>query len=386
MSDFKQYMEKCCVCGEQKLCSCAQVTPIPQPGNKPIRFVVTMLTQKQIEQRIAQGASASDEWYICDACAEREGSAPKKLWITWIIAWVLTFAGLALNAANRGGINPLGIVLASAGVWVLLFTTLFLVMKAGLGGKGLLLAFCAAFVPFVGLVALPLLRNRINHNEKIVTALKKWADAPSEHVQTPSQPVYRSAPADVALFDGAGAQAALQKRTQGQPTRETPAPASRPSFGGGSAAPASLPASAKRCAWADQPEAAKMLDAIEKTWGVRLTPYRVNESDARALEAAHPMARPAGVEQAQYAVEMSANSVFWHEYGSWIDFKHAKFLYRDQLYYVNVSPTVQLTQSMYDRKGDLNNMAKIMLCIAKQAGWDRDLLVCTLDGSLHDQT
>ena len=51
-----------------------------------------------------------------------------------------------------------------------------------------------------------------------------------------------------------------------------------------------------------------------------------------------------------------------------------------------MSPTVQLTQSMYDRKGDLNNMAKIMACLAKQAGTDRDTLVFTLDGNLYDQT
>ena len=119
---------------------------------------------------------------------------------------------------------------------------------------------------------------------------------------------------------------------------------------------------------------------------MRVKPYRISAEDARALEQAHPMAPSSGVEQAQYAVEASANSVCWHEYGSWLDFKYAKFIYRDRLYYVNVSPTVQLTQSMYDRKGDLNNMAKIMICLVKQAGTDRDTLVFTLDGNLHDQT
>ena len=153
-----------------------------------------------------------------------------------------------------------------------------------------------------------------------------------------------------------------------------------------SAEAARLPGSAEACAWAIGADAVKMLDAIEKTWGVRVKPYRISGEDARALERAHPMAPPSGVEQAQYAVEASANSVFWHEYGSWIDFKYAKFLYRDKLYYVNVSPTVQLTQSMYDRKGDLNNMAKIMICLVKQAGTNRDTLVFTLDGNLHDQT
>ena len=194
MSEFKQYMETCCVCGDKKLCACAQVTPLPQTGSQPPKFVVAQLSPKQIERRIAQGASTADEYYICDACAEREGSAPKKLWTTWIVAWVLTAAGLAISAISGRSINPVGMALAAIGCWILLFTTLFLVVKAGLGGKGILLGFCAAFVPFIGLVALPLLRNRINHNEKIVTALKKWAEGPSGPRYASAQPVSQPAP------------------------------------------------------------------------------------------------------------------------------------------------------------------------------------------------
>lgn len=376
MSEFKQYMENCCVCGERKLCSCAQVTPILQSGDKPIRYVVALLSPKQIEQRVMQGASAGDECYICDDCAEKEGHAPKGLWITWIVAWVLTVAGLALNVSSRGAINPVGITLGSVGVMILLFTTLFLVMKAGLGGKGVALGFLSAFVPYVGLIALPLLRKKINHNEKIVTALKKWAE---------DAPAPRPAPAQASSKTVPASQAIEHFRQSLERSIEI-LDESTPALQAAQAGPVRLPGSAARCAWADQPDAAKMLEAIEKTWGVRVRPYRVSEADARAMEQAHPMAPPNGVEQAQYAVEMSANSVYWHEYGSWVDFKYAKFLYGDKLYYVNVAPTVQLTQSMYDRKGDLNNMAKILLCLAKQAGPDRDLLVCTLDGNLHDQT
>ena len=98
------------------------------------------------------------------------------------------------------------------------------------------------------------------------------------------------------------------------------------------------------------------------------------------------MANDIRTEQAQYAVEQSSNSVFWHEYGSWIDFKYVKFLYKGKLYYINVSPTVKLTQSMYDRKGDLNNMAKILVCLSAQAGADRSQLLFVLEGELHDQT
>lgn len=147
------------------------------------------------------------------------------------------------------------------------------------------------------------------------------------------------------------------------------------------ASPVTLPEGATPCEWTD---AAEMLTAIQNTWGVTVKPFRISESDARALEQQCPMDKDLIAEQAQYAVEQSANSVFWHEYGSWIDFKYTKFLYKERLYYVNVSPTVNLTPSMYDRKGDLNNMAKILVCLAKQAGADRDRLVFVLEGTLTD--
>ena len=194
MSEIKQFMDKCCVCGEEKLCSCARVTPVAQGGNQPLRFVVAPLSPKQIEQRIARGESNGDECCICDACAEKDGKPPKGLWTTWIVAWVLTAVGLAINAACGRAISGPGMALTSVGVWVLLFTTLFLVIKAGLGGKGIALAFAAAFVPFIGLIALPLLRKRINHNEQVVTALKKWADEPSAPRQASGLSANRPSP------------------------------------------------------------------------------------------------------------------------------------------------------------------------------------------------
>ncbi len=144
-----------------------------------------------------------------------------------------------------------------------------------------------------------------------------------------------------------------------------------------------LPGNAVPCDWAESAE--EILNAIKNTWGVAVKPYRISEQDARALEQQYPMVRDLRFENAQYAVEQSENSVFWHEYGAWNDFGYAKFLYKGKLYYINVSPTMKLTQSMYDRMGDLNNMAKILLCLANKAGIDRDQLVLVLEGELVDQ-
>lgn len=145
-----------------------------------------------------------------------------------------------------------------------------------------------------------------------------------------------------------------------------------------------IPESATPYKWTGDAE--KMLAAIPKTWGVEIEAYTINETDAMVMEQQSPMDKNIRTEQAQYAVEQSSNSIFWHEYGAWVDFKYAKFLYKDKLYYINVSPTVKLTQTMYDRKGDLNNMAKILICFATQAGANRNLLLFVLKGELHDQT
>ena len=164
--------------------------------------------------------------------------------------------------------------------------------------------------------------------------------------------------------------------------------ASKPSAPGtktpGTSAAVTLPGSAALCDWAESAE--EILTAIQKTWGVTVKPYRISEQDARALERQCPMAGDLRFEQAQYAVEQSQNSVFWHEYRAWNDFGYAKFFYKGRLYYINVSPTTKLTQSMYDRMGDLNNMAKILICLAHKAGGGREQLVLVLEGELTDQT
>ncbi len=144
-----------------------------------------------------------------------------------------------------------------------------------------------------------------------------------------------------------------------------------------------IPESAVPCDWISSSE--KILDAISKTWGVKVSPYQINESDAAKMEYLCPMDSNLRTENAQYVIEESTNSMFWHEFGSWLDFKYAKFLYKGKLYYINISPTVKLTQTLYDRKGDLNNMAKIMTCLSGQMGTNRNQLLLVLDGELREQ-
>ena len=175
-----------------------------------------------------------------------------------------------------------------------------------------------------------------------------------------------------------------KKNTPQTANRTKPAEETKPAPAAPAAppAPATLPPSATPCAWMESPEAIKILSAIQKTWFVEAKAYQLSEEDAKALEQQFPLAKPVQTIQAQYAVEQSGNSIFWHEHGAWIDFSYAKFLYQDRLYYVSVSPMVQLTAPMYNRMSDLDHMAKILLCLNKQAGAGRDRLLITLNGSL----
>lgn len=45
----------------------------------------------------------------------------------------------------------------------------------------------------------------------------------------------------------------------------------------------------------------------------------------------------------------------------------------------------QAMQAMHDRRGNLNNMTKVLIRLVKQAGSDRNRLVFVLEGELADQ-
>ena len=176
MSNFRQYQHICSVCGESRLCACANYSPNPQPNKPP---VVTIIPAKQLEAREqSDGGSLAreNELYICDACAQDKGRTPKKLWTTWIVAWAALIAGVALNRTAETAMNPVGMVLTTVGAWVMLFSALFLVTKAGRGiGMTLLLGLLSVCGP-LGLIILPLLRKDIDRNSRIVTGLTPVAE------------------------------------------------------------------------------------------------------------------------------------------------------------------------------------------------------------------
>ncbi|MEA5047529.1 MAG: hypothetical protein VB034_02850 [Eubacteriales bacterium] len=150
-------------------------------------------------------------------------------------------------------------------------------------------------------------------------------------------------------------------------------------------AAAALPASAVLAGWMDEAEPQKWIGAIKKTWFVDVKAYVLSGADTIALEKEFPMDKHTTEQQAQYAVVKSTNSIFYHEYGAWNDFGYAKFLYKNKLYYINVAPTVKLTESLYNRRSDLDHMAKIFLCLMGRVGADRERVLFVLDGELWQE-
>lgn len=176
MSNFRQYQRTCSVCGESRLCACATYAPNPQPNKPP---VVTIIPAKRLDARERLGGMSQaqeNELAICDACAQEKGRVPKKLWTTWIVAWVALIAGFALNRTAETAMNPIGMVLTTAGAWVMLFSALFLITKTSQGfGMKMLLGILSICGP-LGLIILPVLRKDINRNSRIVTALTPVAE------------------------------------------------------------------------------------------------------------------------------------------------------------------------------------------------------------------
>ena len=150
-------------------------------------------------------------------------------------------------------------------------------------------------------------------------------------------------------------------------------------------AAAVLPASAVPAAWMSEAEPQKWIGAIQKTWFVDVKAYELEKADVLDLEKRFPMEKRTTQEQAQYAIVKSENSIFWHEYGAWNDFGYAKFLYKNKLYYINVAPTVQLTEPLYNRRSDLDHMAKIFLCLMGRVGADRERVLFVLNGDLKQE-
>ncbi len=134
--------------------------------------------------------------------------------------------------------------------------------------------------------------------------------------------------------------------------------------------------------WHNPTNAKKVLEAIINTWGVKCTIIRLTEQQVHEVEQQYPLGTNFTDQLQQYHVRVSSNSIFIHEHGSWINFGYFKFLYHDKIYYVNVTPLVKLTTSVFSRMDDLSHMAKIMITLGECARSDRTPFMICLEGDL----
>jgi hypothetical protein len=138
---------------------------------------------------------------------------------------------------------------------------------------------------------------------------------------------------------------------------------------------------AKESPWSVQPTVLKLREAIMNTWSVRCQVLELTKERAAAVRRDSPMEPKQWVVDGQYQIELSANSIFIHAYGSWVDLGYTLFLYQKKIYYVNVAPGTDLTQFIYSRTDDLSHMAKI--AIALNIGLrDRETPLVCLEGDL----
>jgi hypothetical protein len=147
--------------------------------------------------------------------------------------------------------------------------------------------------------------------------------------------------------------------------------------------PTALGFSAKPAVWSVQPPVLKLKEAIRNTWHVDLRAFELSESQAATVTSRAPIATKEWVVDGQYQIELSRNSIFVHAYGAWLDVGYVIFLYRGNVYYVNVAPGVDLTRFLYDRTDDVSHMAKIAIALAGHIGMhERGRLLIQLDGEL----
>src|SRR5918996_3113883 len=105
-------------------------------------------------------------------------------------------------------------------------------------------------------------------------------------------------------------------------------------------------ADAPEAPWSLEEEVVKNRDAIKKTWDVECRVLMLTEEQAATLKKNHPMDTDSRVIDESYQIEMSSNAIFVHPYGAWNDWGYTFFLYQGALYYVNVAPMVNLTESL----------------------------------------
>ena len=150
-----------------------------------------------------------------------------------------------------------------------------------------------------------------------------------------------------------------------------------------------LPLSSKITPWSQEPEIINLIKAIKNTWHVDCQIFTISENDSNALESKYPKAKIDNVisgENIPYIIELSKNSIFTHEYGTFIDFGYVKFLYKNEIYYVNVAPMVQMKHDLYNRMEILCHFAKIMIALNKKIGSERKNLLVKVEGEISQKS
>ena len=139
---------------------------------------------------------------------------------------------------------------------------------------------------------------------------------------------------------------------------------------------------AENANWYNLKNSSEILPAIKNTWGVDCKIYKLSENQITEIEQQYPIDTNFNILSQQYQIKLSNNSIFIHEHGAWIDYGYLKFYYHGIIYYINVAPLVDLTQSIFDRMDDLSHMAKIMISLGERGRVDRTSFVALLDGDL----
>lgn len=148
---------------------------------------------------------------------------------------------------------------------------------------------------------------------------------------------------------------------------------------------AAIVSNAEKAAWNNQIEVVKLKDAIKKTWFVDLQVLNLTEQQSKTIKQKAPLNSNFRNKDDEYQVKTSNNSIFIHAYGSFIDFGYIMFWYKNNIYYVNVEPTVQLKTSIFNRIDILSHLTKIMIVLNKQIGSERKTLLIRLDGELEQK-
>ena len=161
----------CSICGNEK--ECTTVCFVPVTG----KDTVNVKPYTGVRDTAFPG-----EFYMhaCADCGQEKGKSAKGAWITFLVGYLLLFAGIALCAsvAPSSGVNGLGIFIVMAGWIISLSAGCVLVFKARfeMSPGRMFLPIFALFFPFLGLLALAVMAKKINRCARAVSALKPVAE------------------------------------------------------------------------------------------------------------------------------------------------------------------------------------------------------------------